>query len=184
LSPDTNIPMHKWLLSVALLFCLTVVAQAQPAMGTAKFGPKWRLLLGDWAGEGPTGAASGNCSFRLELGEHIIARTNHAELPASGARQAAAHDDFMVIYPGSAEDQARAMYWDNEGHVIEYSASWAPDRNTLTFVSKAGPGPQFRLIYKKVDADTLTVSFEMAPPGQAAAFKPYTSGRIRRTGKG
>jgi hypothetical protein len=118
------------------------------------------------------------------LGEQIIVRTNHAELPAAGARQAAAHDDFMVIYPGSAADQGRAMYWDNEGHVIEYSASWAPDGNTLTFVSKAGPGPQFRLIYKKVDADALTVSFEMAPPGQAGAFKPYTSGRIRRMGKG
>ena len=176
--------MRKWLVSVALLFCLTVAAQAQPAAGTAKFGPKWRLLLGGWAGEGPTGAASGNCSFRFELGEHIILRSNHAELPASGARQAGAHDDFMVIYPGSGEDQARAMYWDNEGHVIEYSAAWAADGNTLTFVSKAGPGPQFRLIYKKVDADTLTVSFEMAPPGQAGAFKPYTSGRIRRTGKG
>ena len=176
--------MHKRIVSTALLCCLTVAAQAQPAAGTAKFGSKWRLLLGDWAGEGPKGAASGSCSFRFELGEHIIVRTNHAELPASGARQATAHDDFMVIYPGSAENQGRAMYWDNEGHVIEYSASWATDGNTLTFVSKAGPGPQFRLIYQKVDADALSVSFEIAPPGQAGAFKPYTSGRIRRLGKG
>ena len=89
----------------------------------------------------------------------------------------------MVISPGATETQGRAMYWDNEGHVIEYSATWAPDGNTLTFVSKAGPGPQFRLTYKKMEADSLTVGFEMAPPGQSGAFKPYTSGRIRRVGR-
>ncbi len=86
----------------------------------------------------------------------------------------------MVIYPGSTETQAQATYWDNEGHVIEYSATWSADGNTLTFLSKPGPGPQFRLTYTKVDSDTLKVSFDMAPPGQAGAFRTYTSGRMRR----
>jgi hypothetical protein len=86
----------------------------------------------------------------------------------------------MVISPGANEGQAQATYWDNEGHVIEYSASWSAEGTTLTFLSKRGPGPQFRLTYKKVDPDTLTVSFDLAPPGQAGAFKTYTSGRIRR----
>ena len=172
--------MCKWKASAALLLCLALEAQAQPATTAAKFGPQWRLLIGAWVGEGAAGGGSGKCSFRFDLSEHIIVRTTHAELPASGARAAGAHDDFMVISPGATEAQGRAMYWDNEGHVIEYAASWSADGNTLTFLSKAGPGPQFRLIYKKVDADTLKVSFEMAPPGQSGAFKPYTSGRIRR----
>ena len=57
------------------------------------------------------------------------------------------------------------------------------DGNTLTFSSKPGPGPQFRLIYKKNGSDTFTVSFEIAPAGQPGAFKPYTSGKILRAGK-
>jgi hypothetical protein len=172
--------MCKWIALAALSLCLAAEAQTQPAAGAAKFGPNWRLLIGSWVSEGPASAGSGSCSFRFDLGEHVIVRTNHAELPESGARPAGAHDDFMVISPGTTETQGRAMYWDNEGHVIEYSATWAPDGNTLTFISKAGLGPQFRLIYKKVDADSLSVSFEMAPLGQSGAFKPYTSGRIRR----
>jgi len=75
------------------------------------------------------------------------------------------------------------MYFDNEGHVIEYTATWSSGGETLTFLSKATAGaPQFRLTYKKVDAETLTISFEMAPPGQAGAFKPYVSGQLKRKG--
>jgi hypothetical protein len=167
--------MQRLLPLLILMACLA--AMAQPA---AKFGAHWRFLSGEWTGEATAGGGSGSCSFRFELGDHVLVRTNHAELPAGGSRPAGIHDDLMVIYPGASEAQAQATYWDNEGHVIEYSASWSADGNTLTFMSKPGPGPQFRLIYKKVDSDTLTVSFDMAPPGQAGAFKVYTSGRMRR----
>ncbi len=86
----------------------------------------------------------------------------------------------MVIHPGASETQAHATYWDNEGHVIEYSAAWSADGKTLIFLSKPGQGPQFRLTYRQLDADTFSVSFDMAAPGQGGAFKTYTSGRIRR----
>jgi hypothetical protein len=86
----------------------------------------------------------------------------------------------MVIYPRANESQAQATYWDNEGHVIEYATSWSADGSTLTFLSKPGAGPQFRLTYKRLDSDSFSVSFDMAPPGQPGAFKSYTSGRIRR----
>ena len=108
-----------------------------------------------------------------------MVRTNHAEVVASGSRPGGMHDDLMVIYPGANETQANATYWDNEGHVIEYSGAWSADGNTLSFLSKPrGPGPQFRLTYKKVDADTLDVSFDIGAPG--GSFKTYTTGRIRR----
>ena len=85
----------------------------------------------------------------------------------------------MVIYPGATGDKAKAVYFDNEGHVIDYDAEWSADASTLTFISKPGMGPQFRLIYKKTDPNTFAVTFEMAPPGQTA-FRPYTSGAIKR----
>lgn len=174
--------MHRLLSALISMFCLTVSAQGQgtTASTDGKFGPQWGSLVGEWTGEAPAGTSTGRCAFRFELGGHILLRTNHAELPAAANRPGGAHDDLMVIYPGPSGAQAHATYWDNEGHVIEYSASWSADGNTLTFLSKPGAGPQFRLTYKRLDTDSLSVSFDMAAPGQAGTFKPYTSGRIRR----
>ncbi len=171
--------MHSSFLSLLGIICLGASAQAAgPA--AAKFGPQWRLLVGEWTSEGAAGVGADVCAFRFSLGDHILVRTNHAELPAAGNRPGGTHDDLMVIYPGATDAQGQATYWDNEGHVIEYTATWSSDGNTLTFLSKPGPGPQFRLTYRKLDPDSLSVSFDMAPPGQAGAFKTYTSGRIRR----
>ena len=169
----------RYLVSGLLSFlCATAFAQTTSSSGVANFGPQWQALAGSWSGE--SSAGSGACAFQFALGGHVMVRTNHAEVVASGNRPAGIHDDLMVISPGANETQARATYWDNEGHVIEYSAAWSADGNTLTFLSKAGAGPQFRLTYKKVDADTLDVSFDIAAPGQGGTFKTYTSGRIRR----
>jgi hypothetical protein len=172
--------MNPLVLAVALITLAgLLLVSAQEAAG-GKFGPQWRLLVGGWVAEASPGSGTGACAFRFDLGGHVMVRTNHAELPATGARPGGAHDDLMVIYPGASESQANAVYWDNEGHRIEYNATWSADGNTLTFMSKPGPGPQFRLTYKKLEADSLSVAFEMAAPGQAGAFKPYTSGKIRR----
>jgi hypothetical protein len=152
---------------------------AQTAGGSAKFGAKWNALLGEWKGENTSGGSSGACGFHLDLRDHIIVRTNHAVLAPGGSVPAGTHDDLMIIYPGATEDKARAVYFDNEGHVIEYNADWSADGNTLTLLSKPAAGPQFRLVYKRVDPKIFSVSFEMAPPGQGA-FKVYTSGKIKR----
>jgi hypothetical protein len=142
--------------------------------------------VGDWTGEGKgsPGSGAGTSSFQFDLQEQVLVRRSHSEYPASGGRPATVHDDLMVIYPGPGNEQAHASYFDNEGHVIEYAATWSAAGDVLTLVSKpAATVPQFRLIYKKVDAQTLEVAFEMSPPGQAGAFKPYVSGRLRRTAR-
>jgi hypothetical protein len=171
--------MHRLLTVFTAMTCLAGWAQTSPPSG-GKFGPQWRLLAGEWMSEAAAGGGAGSSSFRFELGGHILVRTNHVEGVPTGKPSGGAHNDLMVIYPGANESQAHATYWDNEGHVIEYSASWSADGNTLTFLSKPGAGPQFRLTYKKLDADSLSVSFDMAAPGQGGVFKPYISGRIRR----
>src|SRR5262249_17216747 len=104
---------------------LTLRTQAQPASASARFRGKWHALLGEWKGEKASGGVSGACGFHLDLAEHVIVRTNHAVLTAEGARPAGTHDDLMIIYPGATADKGRAMYFDNEGHVIEYNAEWS-----------------------------------------------------------
>src|SRR5215472_6759546 len=81
---------------------------AEGSASASKFALKWKVLVGEWKGEDPSGSSSGGCGFHFDLSEHIIVRTNHAVLPGL----AAAHDDLMVISPG-VNDQARASYFDN-----------------------------------------------------------------------
>ena len=166
-------------LILGLAMAAMSIQKARAAAPSAKFGMKWNALIGEWKGESASGA--GACGFHRDLSDQIIVRTNHAILQTSAGKPTSPHEDLMVIYPGATEDKARAMYFDNEGHVIEYDAEWSADGTVLTFLSKPAMGPQFRLIYKRADPKALMVTFEIAPPGQGS-FKPYTSGKITRQG--
>jgi hypothetical protein len=139
-----------------------------------------QALVGDWVGEGSgqPGEATGGCTFRMDLGGKIFVRTNWAEYPATKERPAFRHDDLLV---GSATAQgAKAVYWDNEGHRIDYLVS-APEPGVVVFLSEASSGaPRFRMTYRVITKDALTLNFEVAPPGQPEAFKSYILAKLRR----
>ena len=152
---------------------------AAPALG-----PQWRVLIGDWAGEGggQPGSATGRTSFRYEAGERAIIRRNHAAVAASAGRPASVHEDLLTIYAGPKNGEARAVYVDNEDHVIQYTAVWSPDGKTLTFVSDAVAGaPRFRMVYRIQSPDRHVLDFEIAPPGAPDVFKLYVTGALTRT---
>lgn len=87
----------------------------------------------------------------------------------------------MVIYPGGESKGTRAIYFDNEGHVIEYTAEFPPDGNSVTFLSAASPrAPRYRLTYTKADNARLRIKFEIAPPGKPEAFSTYIEAVARR----
>ncbi len=142
----------------------------------------WRFLLGEWVGEGggsQPGQGAGGCSFYLALQDCILVRKNHSEFPATKDRPAYSHDDVTIIYQVPGKTQA--IYFDNEGHVINYSAEFSADKNTLTFVSDIQPSaPRFRLTYIKAANDTLKLKFEIAPPGKPEAFSLYIESALRR----
>ena len=164
-----------WTAALVLLFAGPVrnTKGAEKVQQATSFGTNWTVLAGEWVSD-DAGQAKGTCGFHFDLDGKVMVRTNRAE------RTVGVHKDMMVIYQSAADDGTLANYWDNEGHTIEYSANWSADGKTLTFLSKAGGGPRFRLIYQVIDADDMKVSFEIAPPGAGNAFKPYTSGKIRR----
>jgi hypothetical protein len=152
-------------------------SKAESVPGTNKLDSKWSELVGEWAGEGTgnPGNGAGTSSFQFDLQKQVLGRS-HSEYPAAGGRPATVHDDLMVIYAGTGEE-SRAIYFDNEGHVIEYAATRSVAGDTLTFLSKPTSGtPQFRLTYKKVDAQTMTVEFEMAPPGKLPSSRTSRDG--------
>jgi hypothetical protein len=75
----------------------------------------------------------------------------------------------------------RAIYWDNEGHVIHYTVSVSAAKKKITFLSDKIPGaPVFRLIYEDTKPDTVNVGFEIAPPDNPGQFAMYAQGTMVR----
>ena len=145
-----------------------------------------RFLVGSWQGEGGGQPAqgSGSASFKLDLDGRVLVRRNHSEYPATAGKPAITHDDLMIIYPEPGTKRLEAVYFDNEGHVIEYVVEVSRDGQRVVLSSEPEPSsPTFRLTYVSVDENTVDVTFEIAPPGSPGGFRPYVSGRIRRTSR-
>jgi len=167
-------------LTFLFLFCLLRATAAQPSPQW----DSWRPLLGAWEaeGKGTPGAGAGKFSFAFDLQEKVIVRKSHTDYPAAQGRPAFVHDDLMVVYADQATNKLRADYFDNEGHVIRYTADFSPDGKTLTLVSDPVPSqPVFRLTYVLQNATAMSVKFEIAPPNAPQQFKTYVEGSARKS---
>ena len=150
---------------------VALAAVAAPAM--AQTGSPWdglAFLQGTWAAnaKGPDGAAvSGSYTFRSELDGHALARYSTRDgackAPASFD---CAHGDSLLVFQEMPGQPLKALYADNEGHVIHYDVS-SPAPGVALFVSDpAAPGPRFRLSYELHGA-LMQGRFQMQMPGQA-----------------
>lgn len=142
----------------------------------------WNYYLGEWTGEGggQPGEGSGGFRFDLDLQGQILVRRNFAEYPAIAEKPAYRHDDLMIIYRDS-QNGFRATYWDNEGHIITYTAEFSQDKNILTFLGDTVPTTvRFRFTYNKVNDHVMGIKFEIAPPGRPEEFAPYIEARAQR----
>ena len=157
-----------------LLLAAPLVAQAPVA---DPFAPL-RFLLGTWVGEGDgqPGRTAGEASFSLELGGHALVRRSWADTPAAPGRAASRHEDRITVYPEGG--RLRALYVDNEGHVIHYNVMATAE--DAVFLGDAGPGPRFRLTYRRTGAETVSLTFDIAPPGKPEAFVTYLRADMRR----
>lgn len=173
----------RTLLVVLLLLAASLSARQSFAQQPKE--PNWdlfRFLLGEWVGEGTgaPGEGTGGFSFTFDLQGKILVRKNSADYPATKDKPAYSHTDLMVIYR-EADDSIKAIYFDNEGHVIHYAVSFSKDQNTLTFLSDPSPSaPRFRFIYSKATPDKLKFEFDIAPPGKPEAFSKYVEGSAHR----
>lgn len=141
----------------------------------------YRFLVGEWVGEGKGSTqGSGRFSFAPDLQGKILVRRNSAELPAAQGRPALKHEDLLILYPGAGEGD-RAIYFDNEGHVIQYKVAFSGDHKTLTFLSDPAPNmPRFRLTYVRENDGALGIKFEFAAPDKPDQFRTYLEGSARR----
>ncbi len=142
--------------------------------------PDWkafRFLIGEWTGEG--GGAQGGTAFKMDLDDQVMIRNNWAEYPPANGRPAVSHSDLMIIFPEN--NSVKAIYFDNEGHVIHYTASFSSDSSNLYLTGDVIPSsPRFRFIYTKISNDKLKATFEIAPPGKPEDFSKYVEGVLKK----
>jgi len=175
--------MRQRTLVCCLVFLLfPSLAAAQQTKETDVWAP-YRFLVGTWTaeGHGEPGKGEGTFSFRLELQGKVLVRRNQLAFPATPQRPAITHEDLLVVYRDSGSPGYRAIYFDSEGYVIHYTATFSGEGKALIFLSDASPGaPRQRLTYVQNGDGSLTVKFEIAPPGKPEAFVTHVEGVARR----
>jgi len=173
-----------WIPLTLLLLAIAAFSQMAPSQSTSKnTWADWDFLIGHWpavqGGGVPGQASSGSFSVLADLGGKVLVQKSHSEYPAANGRPATVHDDQMVIYPEAGV--IKAIYFDNENHVIHYDASLSADKKKAIFLSEKTAGmPQFRLTYEDAGPGTLKITFEIAPPDKPGQFSKYVEGTVQR----
>jgi len=160
----------------AALFCAIVLAPRTPAQpAVADPWQSLRFLLGTWEAKTQSGsagaAAAGTYTFQLELRNHVLARHSSSAGCKGPADFDCEHGDLLYLYQDAAGQPLKAIYFDNEGHVIHYDVA-TPAPNTLVLESAASSnGPQYRLMYE-LKGSVMSGKFQLRLPGQSE-FRSY-----------
>jgi hypothetical protein len=141
---------------------------------------KFQFLIGNWIGSGGgsiSGKGQGGSVFRYDLDSNIIVRENYAEYPAQNGNPAYTHKDLMIIYYQSSKP--RAVYFDNEKHVINYDIDFSD--NKVIFTSEIVKGiPQFRLTYEELGDNKMKLYFDISPPNAPGKFGSFLTAEMHK----
>ena len=165
----------KILLSILLFNCLSFTfAQQTPSWD------KWSWLIGEFQGEGSgqPGQGGGTFSFLFDLDKNILVRKSHSEYPATKNKPLIVHNDLMIVYPDSTGNPSKAIYFDNEGHTINYAITYQ-DKSIVLTSTKMTNVPVFRLTYTLLKDGMVKAKFEMSKDGEK--FMNYIEGKSRKT---
>jgi hypothetical protein len=155
----------------AIFGLVCTILNAQNQLPTGK--DQWNSLSyleGTWdartQGEASGVAAAGTYSFKKELGGHILARHTSAAGCKGPADFNCEHSDLLYIYQDTPDQPLKAIYFDNEGHVIHYRVSTPAPGSAIFISDPAVPGPQYQLVYELTGA-VMSGKFQMRMPGKA-----------------
>jgi len=167
--------MRKKIILSAVLFGLYVTCIGQQNSTWNQ----WNWLIGDWAGEGSgkPGQGGGTFSFIADLDQKILVRKSHSQYPALGNKPTIIHDDLMVVYPDYSGNPVKAIYFDNEGHTINYSITYS-DKTIVLTSDRIGNIPVFRLTYIQLNDESVDTKFEISQDG--VKFSSYVEGKSIR----
>jgi hypothetical protein len=164
----------KVLTLALLLFSLPLLSQTNPGNSPDPLSAL-SFLEGTWEAKTQAGSADANATgtytFKRDLGNHILARISDSSACKGPATFNCEHRDLLYVYSDAPGQPLKAIYFDNEGHVIHYEVT-TPAPATVVFLSESSTSaPQFRLVYNLKDG-ILTGKFQMRGPGQTE-WKSY-----------
>ena len=165
---------------LSILFTIFLLSMPLTAQQKSNTWEKLNYLIGNWKGEGSgkPGEGEGYFTFKLDLDKNILVRTSHSEYPATDNKPATIHNDLMIIYRDYTGTPNRAIYFDNENHVINYSITYTTN-NDIVFTSDKIPNvPTFRLTYSIMNDITVNIRFEMSQDGEK--YFTYIEGKSKR----
>ncbi len=166
--------MRSILVTISILF-LSINSFAQQSPTWAK----WQWLMGEWQGEGSgkPGAGGGTFSFKPDLGEKVLVRKSHSEYPAAPGKPDVVHDDLMIVYPDFSGTPSKAIYFDNEGHTINYRITYT-DKSIVMTSDRITNVPTFRLTYTLLENEMVNTKFELSQDGKP--FTTYVEGKSKK----
>lgn len=169
------------LLTYLLPLFLAVPLYAQSVSSATNQWSSLSFLEGTWDAKatGNGGAAAmGSYTFRLELRDHILSRHGDLSQCKGPSTFDCEHSDLLYIYRDAPTQPLKAIYFDNEGHVIHYSVS-TPSPTSAVFLSdNSQPGPQFRLAYE-LKGEIMYGTFQIRMTGQQEwkSYLEWSGGR-------
>ena len=139
----------------------------------------WNWLIGEWQGEGSgqPGQGGGTFSFTYDLDNKIIIRKSQSEYLSPNSNKKIIHQDLMIIYFDQNEKIQKAIYFDNEDHIINYNISSTENSIILTS-NKIPNSPVFRLSYFLIETNLINTKFEISRDGQN--FTTYIEGKSKK----
>ena len=168
--------MSKRLVVTALVCAASLLSQTTTNQAPSR--PSWKpleFLIGTWDAKtqgGSAGAASsGAYSFKLDLRDHVLTRRSSTTGCKGPSDFDCEHGDLLYIYHEIPGPSYKAIYFDNEGHVIHYDVSTPTPAAAIFLSSPSQSGPEYRLRYE-LKARTMYGTFQMRMPGEAE-FKTY-----------
>ena len=135
---------------LAAVFVLCFAVMAQTSNDTSDSFRALGFLEGTWDANVQNNSAvtlSGRYTFERELGGHILARHSTSDPACTApANFDCKHGDLLYVFQDGPGLPLKAIYFDNEGHVIHYDVT-TPTQTSVVFLSSPSQGPQFRLTY-------------------------------------
>jgi len=87
----------------------------------------------------------------------------------------------MIIYFDNNSIPGKAIYFDNENHVINYSVTYDDITNSVILTSEPLYDKSIvRFTYTKIDENNVKAKFEISPTGQIDAFRTHLEGNAHK----
>ena len=139
---------------------------------------KWNWLIGEWKDSG-SGQALYKFTFTFDLDKKIIVRRTNSSQPDITGKYNFTHEDLMIIYADQTGKPDKAIYFDNEGHIINYKITF--EGKSIVFKNyDIGNSPVYRLTYTRIDDETISRKFELSRDKENfTTFEQATSIKIK-----